>query len=99
MTDIGMLQVGLEGWRDHSSDPLVEVAEHDTRAAQFRMSNDPFVEKPPCLLPMFENCGTEMDVEHVQDRAVYLNVRAQATAPLVTGRRNIKIPVDMNWET
>src|SRR5690242_5693297 len=78
LTDVGMFEMGFECGRNDAADPFVKVTENDTRTSEFGMADNSLFKKPPRLLTVFHYRRSKMNVEDVQQRAVNLNICAEA---------------------
>ena len=63
------------------------------------MVHNLLLEQPAGLLSMLPEGSSEVDIEHMQFTAAYMDVGAQASARLTAGFGDVVIPFDLNRKT
>ena len=92
----GVFQMELQRTRDCASHPFIEIAKNNSWTFQFAMADNLLLEQTSCLLTMFEECRSEMYVEHMKGRRGEVDVGSQAASRFATALRNVVVPMGMN---
>jgi hypothetical protein len=94
--DVCLVQVRSHARRHRTSNPLVEITDDDAGAFQIFAGNDAAINQLARLLALFEEAGTEVHIENVDNPAVELNIGPQAATPFTTAGADVEVLVAFN---
>jgi hypothetical protein len=94
--NVGVFQMELQRTCDCASHPFIEIAQNNSWPLQFAMTDNLLLEQTSRLLTMFEECRSEVYVEHVKRRSSEVDVGSQAATRFATALRNVIVPMGMN---
>jgi hypothetical protein len=94
--NVGVFQMELQRTCDCASHPFIEIAQNNPWTLQFAMADNLLLEQTSRLLTMFEECRSEVYVEHMKRRRGEVDVGPQAASRFATALRNVVVPMGMN---
>lgn len=94
--NVGVFQMELQRTCDCASHPFIKIAQDNSWPLQFAMADNLLLEQTSRLLTMFEECRSEVHVEHMKRRPGKMDVGSQTPSGFATTLRNVIVPMGMN---
>jgi len=90
-THIGFVEVRDHSWSYRTPKPFIEVAQNDPGTMQFLIRDDPAIDQLARLLALFEEPGSKVNIENVEDVLVEADVSPQAASPLASAGADVVV--------